>query len=285
MMFKEVDKSGLEILSNLSPNSEWRHSMMGLSGRDPVFFAQLERERALHPELADQIDNNCLSCHTVMGQRQWKKDHGSESLFTYKIAQAVPGTPHAKYGALARDGISCVVCHQMSPEDLGMPSTFSGKFKMIEVPSHVFGPFEKLATLPMEQAIGITPKWGAHISKSLLCASCHTIALPNGWNSADPNVHPILPHGAHEDADYRNGEGRDRIIYEIPIERPPNAALTVCATLYYQSLPPYYLRQQFENLDRPAAQKLFYLINQIDLSDTPTRDWKLKIDDDRRQAE
>jgi hypothetical protein len=52
---------------NLSPYGEWRYSMMGLAGRDPVFFAQLEAERYHHPELADQIDNKCLSCHGVMG--------------------------------------------------------------------------------------------------------------------------------------------------------------------------------------------------------------------------
>ncbi len=34
-------------------------------------------------------------------------------------------------------------------------------------------------TLPMEQAIGLTPKYGAHIAGSNLCGSCHTVATPS----------------------------------------------------------------------------------------------------------
>ena len=65
---------------NVSPNGEWRYSMMGLSGRDPIFLAQLETERTIHPKLngqpnaADFIDDTCLRCHGVMGERQYKID-------------------------------------------------------------------------------------------------------------------------------------------------------------------------------------------------------------------
>jgi hypothetical protein len=34
---------------NLSPYGEWSASLMGLAGRDPVFQAQLESEKALRP--------------------------------------------------------------------------------------------------------------------------------------------------------------------------------------------------------------------------------------------
>jgi hypothetical protein len=178
MAVKEEPSPGQTSLVNLSPNSEWRYSMMGLSGRDPVFFAQLESERVLHPELADQIDNKCLSCHGVMGQRQFKIDRGPDALFTHQHAQALPGSVDEKYGALARDGVSCVICHQMSPDGMGQPSTYTGKFKLDENVKQVYGPYEKTVVLPMEQAIGLTPKHGAHLADSKLCASCHTVVLP-----------------------------------------------------------------------------------------------------------
>src|SRR5258706_12789983 len=34
---------------NLSPYTEWRASMMGLAGRDPIFHSQLESEKAMRP--------------------------------------------------------------------------------------------------------------------------------------------------------------------------------------------------------------------------------------------
>jgi len=179
MSISEKSADGKEALVNLSPHGEWRYSMMGLSGRDPIFFAQLESEHAQHPELAEEIDNACLSCHAVMGQRQWKMDKGADALFSLKSVFAEPDSKHGVYGALARDGVSCVVCHQMQPEGLGTPAQYSGKFLLPEKPKEIFGPYEKAATLPMEQAMGLTPKLGAHLSNSTLCASCHAIVLPS----------------------------------------------------------------------------------------------------------
>jgi hypothetical protein len=45
-------------------------------------------------------------------------------------------------------------------------------------------------------------------------------------------------------ADYWNKESADRLIYCIPLSSVRHAT-TVRATLYYQSLPPYYLAQRF----------------------------------------
>jgi cytochrome c553 len=93
---------------NLSPYGEWRASMMGLSGRDPVFFAQLETEMNLHPEIADQTVDTCLSCHGVMGQRQIHLDKKGLMRLGYldTLTNQTPAQPFAEYGALARDGVS-----------------------------------------------------------------------------------------------------------------------------------------------------------------------------------
>jgi hypothetical protein len=179
MAYAIEGKNGQQRLINLSQFGEWRYSMMGLSGRDPVFLAQLETERTQHPEIAKEVDNLCLSCHGVMGQRQLALDKPN-SLFTHDLlyATAEHDPQNKEYGALARDGVSCSVCHRIAPDGLGTEKTYSGKFKLGK-PNEAFGPYEKVVNLPMEQAIGVTPKLGAHIRNSNLCGSCHVVVTPS----------------------------------------------------------------------------------------------------------
>jgi hypothetical protein len=160
---------------NLSPYTEWRASMMGLAGRDPIFHAQLESEKTRYPSKAEFFDNTCYRCHGVMGQRQIESDKNEP--FKHSMVFALPGEPDAKYGALARDGISCEACHRMSKEGLGKPETFTGQFKL-DPPDTINGPYEDVVTLPMKQAIGITPRYAEHITSSAMCGSCHTVVLP-----------------------------------------------------------------------------------------------------------
>ena len=62
------------LLVNLAPYGEWRASPMGLAGRDPIFFSQLETERTVHAPQQKVIQDLCLHCHGVMGQRQFCMD-------------------------------------------------------------------------------------------------------------------------------------------------------------------------------------------------------------------
>lgn len=173
MSFAFVDSKRKPI--NMSPYTEWRASMMGLAGRDPIFHAQLESEKTLYPERREFFDNTCYRCHGVMGQRQLSTDR--KQPFGHAIVYTQPDDPYGKYGALARDGISCVVCHQMAQTDLGTPAVFTGQFK-VDSPETVNGPYDQVATLPMKQAMGMTPRYGEQIKKSALCGSCHTVILP-----------------------------------------------------------------------------------------------------------
>lgn len=176
---------------NLSPYGEWRYSMMGLAGRDPIFFAQLDTESTLHRHLTGKpngsafVQDLCLRCHGVMGQRQFHIDRGDGSKTLFTRAQLADSK--SKYGALARDGVSCAVCHHISDEDLQDPSTYTGLFK-VGPASEVYGPLpsgtgdaktgDNVIPLPMENALGITPKQGLQTTQANLCASCHTIVLP-----------------------------------------------------------------------------------------------------------
>ena len=175
-MFNVADKD----TANLSPYGEWRWSMMGLAGRDPVFFAQQESERVLQPTRADEITNLCFHCHGVMGQRQFRRDTDSSELFREEFVFATPQTDpaHATYGALARDGISCLVCHQMV--DDGNKTIFpieTGDFHVGSADT-LHGPYEMVAAHAMEESLGITPVYNPYIKSSRVCGSCHTVHLP-----------------------------------------------------------------------------------------------------------
>jgi hypothetical protein len=185
---------------NFSPYTEWRASMMGLAGRDPIFHAQLESEKTMRPAHTGFFDNTCYRCHGVMGQRQLELD--KHQPFQHSMVYALPGDADAKYGALARDGISCAVCHRIAKDELGKPSTFTGLFKT-DPPDVVNGPYDQLITLPMKNAMGITPRFADQIKTSALCGSCHTVILP----VLDPQGKPVLdkngkPKEFHEQTTY-----------------------------------------------------------------------------------
>lgn len=161
---------------NLSPYAEWSASLMGLSGRDPVFHAQLESEKALRPEQSAGLDDTCYRCHGAAGQRQLQIDLGRR--FSHDIVYADGDHPMARYGALARDGVTCTVCHHIAPQGLGQERTFTGRFA-VGPASELWGPYsDAVKAQPMVQSLGITPKGGAHMRRSALCGSCHTVILP-----------------------------------------------------------------------------------------------------------
>jgi hypothetical protein len=197
-------------LRNLSPNGEWRVSPMGLAGRDPIFFSQLQSETNHLPQLTGCIETTCLHCHGVMGERQFaidtngQGDPACKDMFAIEppsevpfgkplrrsVLQQWPGAPQADeqiYGALARDGISCAVCHHISATDLGQERTFTGNF-VTGPADKIYGPYkdDTIVTKPMEHALGLTPTFAEQIGSSDLCGSCHNVLLPIFDNSGQP---------------------------------------------------------------------------------------------------
>jgi hypothetical protein len=169
---------------NVSPYGEWRASLMGLSGRDPVFFSQIASELKVHAnaKLPTTIPNICFRCHGAMGQRQLAIDTSGKTPFDPEMVYAWSGslaqpTGDKKYGALARDSISCAVCHHISDKELGQPSTFTGQFNTTD-PKTIIGPFTDPQAKPMSHALDMTPVHTEYVKESKLCGSCHTIELP-----------------------------------------------------------------------------------------------------------
>jgi hypothetical protein len=201
---------------NVSPYGEWRWSPMGLAGRDPVFYAQLDSEIAFVKEFfkndpakvaekIKQINNTCFKCHGVMGKRRMDDDHGGPGKgdFEREIVYATyDSTPQPRdknayiYGALARDGVSCMACHRIVddkvPFEEFLKTKITGNFTTGN-PAEIFGPFkdDEIVTDPMNNAMGIKPKHDAYIKSSRMCGNCHTINLPLMDN---PDADPNKPH-------------------------------------------------------------------------------------------
>lgn len=185
---------------DVSPHGEWRWTPMGLAGRDPFFFAQIEtegrlieREFRFDPtaarELRASLEDTCLRCHGVMGRRQLEADHpGQKFSVAHVLAADGSGT---LYGALARDGVSCTVCHRMRPRaqppgdarpylPFFLETSITGNFELAPR-GELHGPFadREVTPYPMEHATGWKPRQGEYLKSSRLCGSCHTVALPS----------------------------------------------------------------------------------------------------------
>lgn len=215
------------------------------------------------------VIDTCMRCHGAMGQRQLKIDteekrplpNGGKlnphfNLDYFSLVERlskddpIPVAPiggvnppisygdgefyqYHRYGALAREGVSCAICHRITgptddevsvwekkikdsePTWLGnyLPygigsmafqfmNNSTGRYKRNNA-NELYGPFAKVATKPMQHALGITPKAappgaGAVVppgrkgpapftADSQMCGTCHTINLPNIGQKVVPN--------------------------------------------------------------------------------------------------
>ena len=187
-------------LVNLSVYGEWSVSPMGLSGRDPVFYAQLESETNNLPGLTECIETICLHCHGVTGVRAYAEHtsgqggDGCRDLFGVEPLPEVPnGDPFRldmmkvwpgsddnslqHFGALGRDGVSCMACHRIAKEGLDKESAYTGNF-LTGPADEVYGQYDDVITKPMQNVLGLTPKYGSQAEDPALCGSCHNILLP-----------------------------------------------------------------------------------------------------------
>jgi hypothetical protein len=160
-----------------SIGTSWRASIMANSSRDPYWQASVRRETIDHPQVTAEIQDECSVCHMPMSHTAEHTSGRKGAIFDH-----LPVT--SKTGAmsdLAHDGVSCTLCHQVTPQKLGDPSSFTGGYVIdTRTPPEqrpVYGPYQIDPGLVrvMHSVTGFNPTEGTHIRESELCATCHTL--------------------------------------------------------------------------------------------------------------
>lgn len=148
---------------DISPYGMWRGTMMANAFRDPYWRAQVAREIASDPEHAAETQALCLRCHGPMVSHTARLK-----------GEPSPDIRTAGFDALARDGVSCTVCHQANPEKIGKPESLNGQLG-ITTERAIYGPYKDPAAGPMTMHTAYRATHGSHIRESALCGSCHTL--------------------------------------------------------------------------------------------------------------
>ncbi len=161
---------------DVSIGTDWRATMMANSARDPYWQASVRREILDHPDARAEIENECSICHMPMSAFAARASGRQGEVFAH-----LPIGRGTDDRALAGDGVSCAVCHQIQPERLGTPESFTGGYVIDTTRSDgartMFGPFavdagrERL----MRSATGFVPTEATHLQSSDACATCHTL--------------------------------------------------------------------------------------------------------------
>jgi nitrate/TMAO reductase-like tetraheme cytochrome c subunit len=164
----------------------WRASMMAHSATDPYWRQKVAFETSRAPERRAVIEDTCLRCHAPADQ--YPKRAGSAPLAL------------AEVGDLGRDGVTCTVCHQIEPANLGKASSFTAGFQ-ISNGNRIFGPYPEPFTMPMLHHTGYTAVEGKHVRESALCGTCHTvITRPPGGKDDFVEQGPFLEWLASDQA-------------------------------------------------------------------------------------
>jgi hypothetical protein len=155
----------------------WRASMMANSSRDPYWQASVRRETIDHPTAAVEIEHECATCHMPMSSATARAQDRRAAVF----AHLPVGERLSDEDRLAADGVSCMLCHQISAERFGSQESFTGGFVLAPVSPpgehRMLGPFAIDAgrTSVMRSATGLVPTEAPHLRESELCATCHTL--------------------------------------------------------------------------------------------------------------
>jgi hypothetical protein len=139
--------------------------MMANAAKDPFWQARVSAEVAAFPALKEVIEDKCTTCHAPAGRTEAAAEGRLYSMEEMRV------------DPLALDGVTCTVCHQIKDEDLGSSESFSGNY-VIENDRLIYGPFDNQFGIPMSGATNYMPVYSEHVTRSELCATCHTLFTP-----------------------------------------------------------------------------------------------------------
>src|SRR5687768_2181780 len=162
---------------DVSIGFDWRASMMANSSRDPYWQASVRREIMDHPMAREAIEDECSKCHMPMARFEAKTNGRKGTVFAH-----LPfWTGAVRSDRLAADGVSCTICHQITDAGFGTRESFGSDFSVDTSKPNgeraIYGPFriDPGRITIMRSATGFKQTESAHIQKSEMCATCHTL--------------------------------------------------------------------------------------------------------------
>jgi hypothetical protein len=170
-----VDAGGADV----SIDAFWRSTMMANAARDPYWQASVREEVLDHPALGDVVEDTCAKCHMPMARFTAATVGGQGDVLDGGFLE-----PGHNLHALALDGVSCTLCHQVEEDNFGQVDSFSGGYVVdTDLPAGErvnYGPFPvgKAWAAQMQAASGFWPVESAHVEQAGLCATCHTLYTP-----------------------------------------------------------------------------------------------------------
>lgn len=154
--------ASVDLLGNdINVVDDWKATMMANSAKDPFWRAKVSHEVLLYPAHKMDIETKCTSCHAPLGH--FAAMHAGFEHYSIDSMVLDP---------LAKDGVSCLACHQVSKTGLGFGHSGNVNFDTAKV---AYGPFISPLESPMVMATDYKPVYSPHISNAGLCAGCHTL--------------------------------------------------------------------------------------------------------------
>lgn len=170
-----VDDTGKDV----SIESAWATSTMANSARDPYWRAKAAATIKNHPNLTHEVDDTCTRCHAPMANEAAKKANIEFTLLSDGMDSSNPFFDHAM------DGVSCSLCHQIEDNGiLGTEESTSGNFTIAEfAPADkenrpAYGQYADPVGAYMISNSAFSPLYGAHMSESAVCGTCHDLKTP-----------------------------------------------------------------------------------------------------------
>ena len=167
------DQAGNEV----STPTHWRSTMMANASKDPLWQAKVSSEVKRTPSLQAVIEKKCATCHTPMSVTQ----AGVLSQDVVLLGEGFFAKKHPLHEA-GRDGVSCTVCHQIQPDNLGKVESFSGGYEIDTATNapdrELFGPYPDPVGQLMQASTGFNPVHGTHMQTAEHCATCHNLKTP-----------------------------------------------------------------------------------------------------------
>jgi hypothetical protein len=185
---------------NVAPETLWRGSMMAVAGRDPYWLAAFEHELAAIPAARATIERTCTRCHTPAGAVA--ADDAEQPFGFDTITRGTDAVAD-----LAREGVTCTACHQITAAGLGTAASFTGGYAL-DTARRIYGPHAAPFAGPMQNAVNYTPTHGPHMTTSAhvrdVSHGHHPRPRRAGGNAVGPAFPEQVPY-----LEWRNSAFRD----------------------------------------------------------------------------